>query len=188
MAAAAVAVPSASGLLSLLDEDDESLRLYALQSLNKIVHEFWFQIASQQAIASVEAFYEDEEFSHRELAALVASKASTTLPPQPHVDTTVCHAWPVFVCWQSSAWRIQVFYHLGELDQALTYALGAGKLFDISEQTEYVSTILCTQNSLLPAFDDGPAANLGFMSCSTLCGSLPGAKKSGSCFRAVTHN
>ncbi len=72
---AAVAVSSASGLLSLLDEDDESLKLYALQSLNRIVHEFWFQIASQQAIASVEAFYEDETFSHRELAALVASKA-----------------------------------------------------------------------------------------------------------------
>ena len=74
---AAVAVSSASGLLSLLDEDDESLRLYALQSLNRIVHEFWFQIASQQAIASVEAFYEDEDFSHRELAALVASKVHT---------------------------------------------------------------------------------------------------------------
>ena len=78
---AAVAVSSASGLLSLLDEDDESLRLYALQSLNRIVHEFWFQIASQQAIASVEAFYEDEDFSHRELAALVASKASANAGP-----------------------------------------------------------------------------------------------------------
>ncbi|KAL0034615.1 hypothetical protein WJX79_010540 [Trebouxia sp. C0005] len=106
---AAVAVSSASGLLSLLDEDDESLKLYALQSLNRIVHEFWFQIASQQAIASVEAFYEDETFTHRDLAALVASK---------------------------------VFYHLGELDQALTYALGAGSLFDITEPTEYVQTIL----------------------------------------------
>ena len=36
-----------------------------------------------------------------------------------------------------------MFYHLGELDQALTYALGAGTLFDITEQTEYVQTILC---------------------------------------------
>lgn len=36
-----------------------------------------------------------------------------------------------------------MFYHLGELDQALTYALGAGSLFDITEQTEYVQTILC---------------------------------------------
>lgn len=38
---------------------------------------------------------------------------------------------------------VQVFYHLGELDQALTYALGAGSLFDITEPTEYVQTILC---------------------------------------------
>ena len=79
---AAVAVSSASGLLSLLDEDDESLKLYALQSLNRVVHEFWFQIASQQAIASVEAFYEDETFSHRELAALVASKVGCLMRPQ----------------------------------------------------------------------------------------------------------
>lgn len=81
-AMAAVAVSSASGLLSLLDEDDESLKLYALQSLNRIVHEFWFQIASQQAIASVEAFYEDETFSHRDLAALVASKVGDLLRVQ----------------------------------------------------------------------------------------------------------
>jgi hypothetical protein len=36
----------------------------------------------------------------------------------------------------------QVFYHLGELDDALSYALGAGKLFDINEQSEYVQTTL----------------------------------------------
>ena len=63
---------SADGLLSLLKEDDQALKLYALQSLNKVVHDFWYQIAS--SIASVEAFYEDEDFSHRELAAVVASK------------------------------------------------------------------------------------------------------------------
>ena len=65
-------VSSASNLLAQLDEEDEALRLIALQSLNNVVHEFWFQIAS--SIASVEAFYEDESFTHRELAALVASK------------------------------------------------------------------------------------------------------------------
>ena len=36
----------------------------------------------------------------------------------------------------------QVFYHLGELDDALSYALGAGALFDLSERSEYVETIL----------------------------------------------
>ena len=70
--AVAVQQSSADNLLALLKEEDDALKLYALQSLNKVVHEFWYQIAS--VLTSVEAFCEDEEFSHRELAALVASK------------------------------------------------------------------------------------------------------------------
>lgn len=66
-------VSSAEGLLALLREDEPALQLHALQSLNRIVHEFWYQISS--VIASVEALYEDEDFSHRELAALLVSKA-----------------------------------------------------------------------------------------------------------------
>lgn len=73
------AVSSAAPLLAQLDEEDDALRLHALQSLNSIVHEFWFQIAS--SIASVEAFYEDEGFTHRELAALVASKVWVVQAP-----------------------------------------------------------------------------------------------------------
>lgn len=72
-----VAQTSAAGVLSLLDEPDDALKLYALQQLNKSVDGFWFQIAG--SIASIEALYEDEEFSHRELAALVASKVSDDL-------------------------------------------------------------------------------------------------------------
>ena len=68
----AVVSNSAAGLLAQLDEPDDYLQLSALESLNAVVHEFWFQIAS--SIASVEAFYEDETFSHRKLAALLASK------------------------------------------------------------------------------------------------------------------
>ena len=68
----AVAVSSANGLLSLLEEDDAALNLHALQALNKVVHDFWFQIAG--SISAIESFAEDEGFSHRELAALVASK------------------------------------------------------------------------------------------------------------------
>jgi hypothetical protein len=63
---------SAGHVLSLLDEEDDSLKLYALQQLDRSMHDFWFQISS--SIAAIEALYEDEEFSHRELAALVASK------------------------------------------------------------------------------------------------------------------
>ncbi|GBF90265.1 26S proteasome non-ATPase regulatory subunit 1-like [Raphidocelis subcapitata] len=36
----------------------------------------------------------------------------------------------------------KVFYHLGELDSALTYALGAGPLFDLNEDSEYVRTLV----------------------------------------------
>lgn len=71
---ATLAQSSASNYLALLDEEDDALVLFALQSLNRVVHDFWFQIAS--SIAAVEAFYEDEGFSNRELAALVASKVA----------------------------------------------------------------------------------------------------------------
>uniref|UniRef100_A0A061QUJ8 26S proteasome non-ATPase regulatory subunit 1 homolog n=1 Tax=Tetraselmis sp. GSL018 TaxID=582737 RepID=A0A061QUJ8_9CHLO len=101
------AYSSASGLLALLEEDDDALRVHALKQLNEVVHEHWFQISS--SISAVEGLFEDEEFSHRQLAALLASK---------------------------------VFYHLGELDDALTYALGADLLFDINEKSEYVQTLL----------------------------------------------
>jgi hypothetical protein len=36
----------------------------------------------------------------------------------------------------------KVYYHLGSLDNALTYALGAGHLFDVNDKTEYVDTII----------------------------------------------
>ena len=35
-----------------------------------------------------------------------------------------------------------MFYHLGDLDDALSYALGAGALFDVNARSEYVQTIL----------------------------------------------
>ena len=48
-----------------------------------------------------------------------------------------------------------MFYHLGELDDALSYALGAGKLFDINEQSEYVQTTLGAPLASLLAFTTG---------------------------------
>lgn len=69
---AAAATASAANVLALLDESDDALKLYALEQLNRTVHDFWFQISG--SIATIEALYEDEEFTHRELAALVASK------------------------------------------------------------------------------------------------------------------
>ncbi|KAH9680852.1 hypothetical protein WN943_029587 [Citrus x changshan-huyou] len=36
----------------------------------------------------------------------------------------------------------KVFYYLGELNDSLSYALGAGSLFDVSEDSDYVHTLL----------------------------------------------
>lgn len=41
---------------------------------------------------------------------------------------------------------LQVYYHLGEFDDSLNFALGAGALFDLSAKSEYVDTIICKCN------------------------------------------
>jgi 26S proteasome regulatory subunit N2 len=37
---------------------------------------------------------------------------------------------------------LQVFYHLGELGDAMSYALEAGDQFNVVEKSQYVSTII----------------------------------------------
>ncbi|KAI9591906.1 armadillo-type protein [Syncephalis fuscata] len=66
------AITSAGGVLSLLDDGEPELRVYALQKLDSIVNLFWSEIADH--IAKIELLHEDEGFAHRALAALVASK------------------------------------------------------------------------------------------------------------------
>lgn len=39
----------------------------------------------------------------------------------------------------------KVYYHLGEYDESMLFALGAGDLFDITAGGEYVETIICTK-------------------------------------------
>lgn len=36
----------------------------------------------------------------------------------------------------------KVYYHLGSFEDSLTYALGAGALFDVNARNEYVDTII----------------------------------------------
>lgn len=101
-----VALTSAAGVISLLDESEE-LQIYALKKLNTIVDQFWAEISD--SVSKIEVLYEDEKFKYRNLAALVASK---------------------------------VYYHLGEFDESMSFALGAGDLFDSSISNEYVETIV----------------------------------------------
>lgn len=36
----------------------------------------------------------------------------------------------------------KVFYHLGAFEESLNYALGAGELFNVTDDSEYVETII----------------------------------------------
>ncbi|KAF9914367.1 proteasome regulatory particle base subunit [Lobosporangium transversale] len=102
-----VGLTSAAGVIALLDEQDDDLKVYALQKLNGLVDQFWAEISD--SVSKIEIMYEDTEFKDRQLAALVASK---------------------------------VYYHLGEFDDSLNFALGAGNLFDLFLKSEYVDTIV----------------------------------------------
>jgi len=68
----AVVLTSASGVLSLLDEPDDALKVHALKQLDSMVDHFWLEIAS--AIPKIEELYDNTKFPQRNLAAHVASK------------------------------------------------------------------------------------------------------------------
>ncbi|KAJ1857159.1 proteasome regulatory particle base subunit [Coemansia sp. RSA 1822] len=107
MAAQVEALTSATGLISLLDENERELQFYGLTQLNAVTDRFWAEISD--AISRIEILYEDETFQHRQLAALVASK---------------------------------IYFHLGEFDDALGFAMGAGELFDLTDTSSYVQTVV----------------------------------------------
>jgi len=65
-------ITSTAGIISLLDEDVSELKTFALTKLNEVVDEFWAEIS--EVIAKIEILYEDKNFSHKKMAALVASK------------------------------------------------------------------------------------------------------------------
>lgn len=63
---------TAAPLLALLKEQDDSVKSYALHSMNDVVDEMWSEISN--GITEIEALYDDGNFSDREMAALIASK------------------------------------------------------------------------------------------------------------------
>ncbi|KAK6434291.1 proteasome regulatory particle base subunit [Oleoguttula sp. CCFEE 5521] len=67
-----VALTSAAGLVGFLSEPDEALQAFALERLNDDIDSVWTEVSG--SIGQIEALYEDEGFSHRNLAALVLSK------------------------------------------------------------------------------------------------------------------
>lgn len=47
----------------------------------------------------------------------------------------------------------KVYYHLGSFEDSLTYALGAGELFDVNARNEYVDTTIGMLRLLQVTFD-----------------------------------
>jgi len=94
--------------------------------------------------------YEDPEFKSRNLAALVVSKVR--LSPLASLLLLLLLASVFFTDWTPMLCGLlvffsqileQVYYHLGEYEDSLTFALGAGEAFDVSSSSEYTETIIC---------------------------------------------
>jgi hypothetical protein len=82
-----------------------------------------------------------------------------------------------------------VFYHLGELDSALTYALGAGSLFDVNDTSDYVQTLV--GGSLIggsaAALSRWAAPRLHHLGYQSVRAPWPGPCQRGSRQRSVLH-
>mmetsp|Transcript_18315 Transcript_18315/g.25730 ORF Transcript_18315/g.25730 Transcript_18315/m.25730 type:complete len:702 (-) Transcript_18315:909-3014(-) len=63
---------STSGIIALLDEPEDDLKIHALKQLSTLVDTFWSEIAAD--VSKIEELYENEDFKSRDLAAVVASK------------------------------------------------------------------------------------------------------------------
>ena len=103
---------TATGLLALLTERNDQLKIYGLRSLHMIVEDEWPQIADELEPADKSLILKlsnDENFPDYKNAALLASKT---------------------------------YYHLGKLDEAIDNAIKAEEIFDTTKKDEYTSTII----------------------------------------------
>lgn len=103
---------TATGLLALLTEKNDQLKIYGLQSLHMIIEDEWPQIADElepKKDSLIIKLANDKKFPDYKSAALLASK---------------------------------IYYHLGKLDEAIDNAIKAGEKFDTREQDEYTLTIV----------------------------------------------
>ncbi|SJM85750.1 probable 26S proteasome regulatory subunit RPN2 [Zygosaccharomyces bailii] len=67
-----MSLTTAAPLLALLKEKDDSVKSYALNSINDVVGELWSEISNY--ITEIEALYDDGNFPDRQMAGLIASK------------------------------------------------------------------------------------------------------------------
>jgi 26S proteasome regulatory subunit N2 len=124
---------SAVGVLALLSEPEPLLKQHALKSLIPLVSQFWAEIS--------------EHISHMYVYESSRSTQSFMLPniyseSLYESDELVKPARDLAALLAS-----KVYYCLGEYDEALSFALGAGPAFEsetrVPGSAEYVETIVC---------------------------------------------
>ena len=100
-----------------MDETEEKLKVYALEKLNSIVDLFWAEIAD-----SVSKMY-SSDFIETISEVLYENEAFKSRNLAALVAS-------------------KVYYHLGEYEEALVFALGAGNLFNAFDKSDFVETII----------------------------------------------
>jgi 26S proteasome regulatory subunit N2 len=125
---------SAGGVLALLQEPDIVFKRHALKALNPLVPQFWAEISDHIALMSV-----FDPFIYC-LPSVNISVFSESLYEGNDLPKDARD--------QAALLASKVYYYLGEYDDALSFALGAGNAFNEESRTpgseEYVETIVCT--------------------------------------------
>jgi 26S proteasome regulatory subunit N2 len=141
----ATGLTSASGLLALLEESEPKLKVYALEKLDNIVDEFWPEISD-----NIQQMY---ALTHPILACIlhwiwwaeIWGGGESSILNVPCACSEVLNESESFEARELAALvASKVYYHIGSFKSAMIYALSAGKLFNIEEDSEFVRTLTCT--------------------------------------------
>ncbi|KAK9288206.1 hypothetical protein L1049_016655 [Liquidambar formosana] len=123
---AATMVSSAGGLLAMLNETHPVLKFHALSNLNACVDSFWPEISTSglnldgfRSVCGIKLYVFD-------FFLIESLYEDEEFDQRPLAALLVS----------------KVFYYLGEFNDSLSYALGAASLFDVSEDSDYVHTLL----------------------------------------------
>lgn len=68
--------------------------------------------------------------------------SNETCPYRRHAYTVATIILNIRIMNDADLFSSKVYYHLGAYEDSLTYALGAGDLFDVNGHSEYVETII----------------------------------------------
>ena len=149
---------SAGGILALLQDNpnvkqgsssDQEIKLkvqltqFALRKLDMVVDEFWAEISD--SIQTIEV--SNVCFIKQYLKLIVQVVYEDKM-------------YPTEVRQLAALVASKVYYHLGSYEDTLSYALGAGALFDVTQGSQYVETIIAKCLDSYTARRSEDAANI----------------------------